>query len=273
MNDNVLFALGLTLLAGLSTGIGSLIAFFAKKTNTKLLSMALGFSAGIMIYISMVELFYESRDLLISVLGKTSGPWITVAAFLGGIVFIGVIDRLVPKVENPHEPLKVEDMDTCEYLKEDLTKDNTLMRAGLLTAIAIAIHNFPEGLATLASSLRDPSLGIATALAVAIHNIPEGISVSVPIYCATGSKKKAFRFSFLSGLSEPLGAIIGYLILMPFLNDAVFGILLGFIAGIMIFISLDELLPLARKYDEAHLSMYGLVLGMAVMAVSLLMIG
>ena len=145
------------------------------------------------------------------------------------------------------------------------------MRTGLLTALAIAIHNFPEGLATFVSALQEPSLAIPIVVAIAIHNIPEGIAVSVPIYYATGDKKKAFLYSSASGLSEPIGAIIGYLILMPFMNDIVYGLLFAGVAGIMVFISLDELLPSAKEYGEHHLSIYGLVAGMAVMAVSLLL--
>jgi ZIP family zinc transporter len=146
-----------------------------------------------------------------------------------------------------------------------------LLCMGTFTALAIAIHNFPEGLATFTAALRDPSLGIAIAVAISIHNIPEGIAVSVPIYYATGSRRKAFTYSFLSGVAEPLGALIGYLILLPFMSDLVFGILFAFVAGIMVFISLDELLPAAREYGEHHWSIGGLVAGMAVMAVSLLL--
>ena len=142
---------------------------------------------------------------------------------------------------------------------------------GLFTALAIGIHNFPEGLATFIAALQEPSIAIPIAVAIALHNVPEGIAVSVPIYYATGSKKKAFLYSFLSGLSEPLGAIIGYLILRPFLNDTIMGIIFGMVAGIMIYISLDELLPSAREYGEHHLSIYGLVAGMILMAVSLLL--
>ena len=145
------------------------------------------------------------------------------------------------------------------------------MRMGLFTALAIAIHNFPEGLATFTAALTEPKLGIAIAVAIAIHNIPEGIAVSVPIYFATGDKKKAFWLSFLSGLAEPVGALIGYLILLPFMNELVFGILFAGVAGIMVFISLDELLPAAQKYGEHHLSIYGLIAGMIVMAVSLVL--
>jgi ZIP family zinc transporter len=142
---------------------------------------------------------------------------------------------------------------------------------GMVSAMAIGIHNFPEGLATFTAALREPALGIAIAVAIAIHNIPEGIAVSVPVYYATGNKKKAFRLSFLSGLAEPIGALVGYLILMPFLNDVIFGILFAAVAGIMVFISIDELLPAAREYGEAHLSIYGVITGMIVMAISLLL--
>lgn len=264
---SLLAAFGLTLFAGLSTGIGSALAFFTKKTNTRFLSIALGFSAGVMIYVSMIEIFAKARDSLTSALGVTGGSWATVGAFFAGIVFIALIDRLVPSSRNPHESRRVEEMTG----NASDPGRNRLMRMGMLTALAIAIHNFPEGLATFTSSIKDPSLGIAIAVAVAIHNIPEGIAVSIPVYYATGNKKKAFRLSFLSGLSEPLGALIGYLILFSVFNDVVFGVLFAMVAGIMVFISLDELLPTAREYGEAHLSIYGLIAGMAVMAVSLLL--
>lgn len=263
--ENILFAFGLTVFAGLSTGIGSLMALFSKRTNTKFLSIALGFSAGVMIYVSMIEIYQKANDSLVSVLGVKGGSWATVLGFFGGILLIAIIDKFVPSEQNPHEAHKVENMSQVNI------KDKKLMRMGVLTALAIAIHNFPEGLATFATALRDPSLGIAIAVAIAIHNIPEGIAVSVPIFYATGDKKKAFKLSFLSGLAEPIGAIVGYLILLPFFNDVVYGILFSSVAGIMVFISLDELLPTAREYGEAHLAIYGLVAGMGVMAVSLLL--
>jgi len=261
----LLFAFGLTLFAGLSTGIGSAIGFFAKRTNTKFLSVALGFSAGVMIYVSLVEIFVKAKDELVAELGAKQGYWVTVGAFFMGMLIIALIDKLIPSFENPHEMRKIEDLGG----KPD--KNKKLMRMGLFTALAIAIHNFPEGLATFMAALSEPELGIAIAVAIAIHNIPEGIAVSVPIYYATGSRKKAFWYSFSSGLSEPVGALVGYLILMPFLSPAMFGILFAAVAGIMVFISLDELLPAAEEYGEHHLSIYGVVLGMAVMAVSLLL--
>lgn len=268
MEGNLLAAFGLTLFAGLSTGIGSLMAFFTKKTNTKFLSVSLGFSAGVMIYVSFAEIFAEAKVTLTEALGTSGGSWAAVGGFFAGVFFIAIIDKLVPSLENPHEMRKVEEMEDVGRQDGDQTK---LMRLGIFTALVIAIHNFPEGLATFTSALKDPSMGIAIAAAIAIHNIPEGIAVSVPIYYATGDRKKALKLSFLSGLAEPLGAVIGYLLLSQFFNDVMFGVLFAFVAGIMVFISLDELLPSAREYGEPHLAIYGLVAGMMVMAVSLLL--
>ncbi|NLM33819.1 MAG: zinc transporter ZupT [Clostridiales bacterium] len=264
--NNILFAFGLTILAGLSTGIGSSLAFFTKKTNTKFLSVSLGFSAGVMIYVSMIEIFYKAKDSLTAELGLKKGSWVTVIAFFAGMLLIALIDNLVPSGGNPHNVHKIEDIDS-----KAKSSNSRLLRTGVFTALAIGIHNFPEGLATFISALQQPKIAIPIAIAIAIHNIPEGIAVSVPVYYATGDRKKAFLYSFLSGLSEPVGALVGYLILMPFINDLMFGIIFAAVAGIMVFISLDELLPSAREYGEHHLSIYGLVAGMVVMAVSLLM--
>jgi zinc transporter, ZIP family len=279
--NNVLFAFLLTLFAGLSTGIGSALAFFAKKSNTKFLSISLGFSAGVMIYVSMVEIFFKAKDSLIGELGEKTGSWVTVISFFGGMFLIGIIDKLIPSSENPHELHSIEELNSDHPLdghhleqiqkREDAQKNHKLLRMGLFTALAIGIHNFPEGLATFVAALTEPKIAIPIAVAIAIHNIPEGIAVSVPIYYATGSKKKAFFYSFLSGLSEPVGALVGYLILMPYLSETLMGVVFAVVAGIMVFISLDELLPSAREYGEHHLSIYGLVAGMIVMAVSLLL--
>lgn len=264
--NTFLFAFGLTLFAGLSTGIGSALAFFTNKTNTKFLSYALGFSAGVMIYVSMIEIFPKANDILNETLGLKLGSWLTALGFFLGIAFIALIDHFVPDAENPHEVHTVEEMDGQS---EDHKKK--LMRMGTFTALAIAIHNFPEGLATFTAAVSDPTLGIPIAFAIAIHNIPEGIAVSVPVFYATGSRMKAFKLSFLSGLSEPIGALVGYLVLLPIMNDIVFGMIFAAVAGIMVYISLDELLPSAREYGEHHISIYGTISGMIVMAVSLLL--
>jgi len=220
-----------------------------------------------MIYVSFVKIFFESRKLLISSLGEIIRAWINVISFFGGILLIAIIDKLIPSYENPHEAHRIEEVDSnC-----NLNGSKKLLRTGIFTALVITIHNFPEGMATFVSSIQEPSLGIVIAIAIAIHNIPEGISVAVPVYCSTGSREKALAWSLLSGLAEPVGAIIAYLLLMPILNDMVFGILFAGIAGIMVFISLDELLPTAREYGEHHLSIYGLITGMIVMAISLIL--
>lgn len=260
VETNVLFALSLTVMAGLATGIGSIIALFAKTTNTKFLAGSLGFSAGVMIYVSMIEIFQKSRTYIASATNDTVGYYIVVVSFFVGILLIGLIDYFVPSTEGD-----------IGNLTENETRSIALKRMGFMTALAIGIHNFPEGLATFTSALKDPHLGLAIAVAIAIHNIPEGIATSVPIYYSTGSRKRAFIVSFFSGITEPLGAIIGYLILRPFFNDVVFGILFGIIAGIMVFISIEELLPMAREYEKSKVTIIGVILGMAIIALSLLL--
>jgi ZIP family zinc transporter len=297
--SNIWIALGLTVFAGMATGIGSIIAFAAKKTNYRFLSVSTGFSAGVMLYVSFVEIFYKGVNTLIDAYGEYWGHWVNVLSFFGGIILIGVIDYLVPSAENPHEthteeetaPLSdpsapLPDFDaTCREPQlavagahDHGSRNKKLLRMGLFTAFAIAIHNFPEGLATFLSALQDPGLGVAIAIAIALHNIPEGISVSVPIFYATGNRKKAFIYSFLSGLAEPIGAVIAFLALRLFLGgesgiipSQVMGALFGGIAGIMVFISLDELLPTSRAYGQGHDSILGLISGMAVMSLSLLL--
>lgn len=264
----IMIAFGLTLFAGLSTGIGGALACFAHHTNTKLLSIGLGFSAGVMIYVSFVDLFPVSQELLMEVLGDKKGMSLAVAIFFIGILITAFIDKLIPKCENPHEAHLVEEMEDPDAV----CKRRHLFRTGTFVAVAIAIHNFPEGLATFAAAAYDIKFGIPIAIAVAIHNIPEGIAVALPIYHSTKNRKKAFWYSFLSGLAEPLGALVAYFVLRFVLNGLALGVLFATVAGIMVFISLDELLPAARKYGQHHLSMYGLVGGMAVMALSLLLL-
>lgn len=270
LDRTVLIAFGLTVVAGLSTGLGSLIALYAKRTNTRLLSVALGLSAGVMVYISLVDIFSTAKDLLIAELGGKPGHGLAVLSFFGGMLIAAMIDKLVPAEENPHSVRKVEQM-TGEADTDSDLNTSRLLRMGILSAVAIAVHNFPEGMATFVSALKDMSLGIPIAIAVAIHNIPEGVAVAVPVYFATNSRRKAFGYSFLSGLAEPAGALVGYLVLMPLLNDVIFGVLFAAVAGIMVFISFDELLPTAEEYGEHHLAIYGLISGMAIIAISLVL--
>ena len=258
-NQTILIAFLLTLFAGLSTGIGSLIAFVAKRTNTNFLSLALGLSAGVMIYVSFMEMLPKSLASLSGIYGEKAGMLYMILGLFGGIALIALIDFLIPESRNPHEMHGVEEMKSNYRLKQ----------TGIITAVTIAIHNFPEGIATFMSALSSLEVAIPITAAIAIHNIPEGIAVAVPIYHSTGSKKKAFWLFFASGLAEPVGALIAFLFLLPFWNPALDGLILSAVSGIMIFISLDELLPSAEKYGKHHLSIIGLVAGMAVMAVSL----
>ena len=254
---NVIPALILTAIAGLSTGIGSTIAYFIRKPKIIYLSFSLGLSAGVMIYVSFMELLPRAIETVTQIWG--------IAAFFIGIAFIGLIDMLIPEAENPHDYKGLNDTTPARV-------DESLMRTGVFTALAIGIHNFPEGLATFGTTLSDVKLGVFIAIAIAIHNIPEGISVSVPIFYATGNKNKAFFYSFLSGIAEPVGAGLGFLILLPFLSQHLLAALLAFIAGIMVYVSLDSLLPMAHRYGHGHTVILGIVLGMLIMAVSLLML-
>ncbi len=267
MSGTIAAAFLLTVLAGLSTGIGSLLALFTKRTDEKFLSVSLGFSAGVMLYVSFVEIFFKAKESLSSLLGPSNGALLTVICFFAGIALIALIDNLIPSYENVHEMHKVEEL----YDRQNKKRFNKLYRVGIYTALAITIHNFPEGIATFMSAVKDIHLGIPIALAIAIHNIPEGIAVSIPIFYATGSRKKAFYLSFLSGLAEPIGALAGILLLTLFSSELLLGIMFAAVAGIMVYISLDELLPSAEKYGQHHLSIIGTIAGMALMAGSLLL--
>jgi ZIP family zinc transporter len=298
--NNIWLAIGLTTFAGMATGIGSIIAFTASRTNYRFLSVATGFSAGVMLYVSFVEIFIKGVDALVTRYGAYWGHWMNAASFFGGMLLIGVVDNLIPAAENPHEthseeetaPLHDPSALIPDFVPADKIPHNKspfglhdhdinhkrLMRMGLFTALAIGIHNFPEGLATFLAALNDPSLGLAIAIAIALHNIPEGISVAVPIFYATGNRRKAFAYSFFSGLAEPVGALIAYLLILLFIGGdgglvppQVMGILFGGVAGIMVYISLDELLPTSRAYGKGHDSLFGLVAGMLAMALSLLL--
>jgi zinc transporter, ZIP family len=292
-------AMGLTVFAGMATGIGSVIAFAARRTNYRFLSVATGFSAGVMLYVSFVEIFSKGAESLIGRYGDSWGHWVNAGCFFGGMLLIGLIDNLIPPAQNPHEthaereteplrapsaqapvydPVRSGAAEPADGVHDHGWHDRKLMRMGLFTALAIGIHNFPEGLATFLAALEGPALCAAIAAAIALHNIPEGISVSVPIFYATGNRRKAFGYSLLSGLAEPVGAGIGYLALR-FLAGGddgtipthIMGFLFGGVAGVMVYISLDELLPTSRAYGKGHDSLLGLMAGMLVMALSLLL--
>ena len=288
--ERLLLAFALTLAAGLSTALGAVIAFFAPRANARFLSVCTGLSAGVMLFVSFVELFPEGVARLGGA-GFAERPAFLLGAlgFFLGIALIFLIDRLVPGPENPHEthapaeyaPLRDPAAPTppeARHHLEETARHNRagLLRMGLFTALAITVHNFPEGLATFLAALDDPALGLAVTVAIALHNIPEGISVSVPIYYATGDRRRAFLWSCLSGLAEPVGALALWGLLALFAGDALahpppmlMGLVSAGVAGIMVFVSLDELLPASRAYGKGHDSLIGLVAGMAAMALSL----
>jgi len=254
----------LTLFAGLSTGVGAALAFFTKPGDTRFLSIGMGFSAGVMIYISFVEILPKSQDEFTQIYYPILGQTLAVICFFAGIAISFIIDRLIPDDVNPHEFKSGSELGALKG------SSAVLRRTGIFTALAIAIHNFPEGFATFVSALDSLALGIPIALAIAIHNVPEGMAVSLPIYHATGRRKPAFWYAFASGLAEPAGALLGYFLLAPLMGELTLGITFGIVAGIMVYISFDELLPSARVYGNAHTTIVGIVLGMAVMAFSLI---
>lgn len=250
--SDVAYALLLSALAGLSTTIGGILGFVLRKPGPRFMSLALGFSAGVMILISFVELLAQG----ISAAGFMPAH----LAFFAGMGGMFLLDVLIP-----HDYLAERGSEGAD----DDPQRRGLLRTGLLTALGVGLHNFPEGMVTFVAALEDPALGVAVGIAVALHNIPEGLAVAAPVYAATGSRRQAFLWSFLSGAAEPVGALMAALVLAPFLNDITFGYVLALVGGFMVFISLDELVPASKEYDEGHLSILGVVAGMVVMAVSL----
>ena len=255
MNESSLYALLLSFLAGAATSVGGLLSFVVKKNNFSVLALGLGFSAGVMIYVSFMEMMPEAKGSLIALYGQNAGAWLSVGLFFLGVLVAWAIDRFMPS----------------HHIEANaLEKKNKLKHLGLFTALALAIHNFPEGLATFMASMENMTLGVSIAIAVAVHNIPEGIAVALPVYHATGSKRKAFWYSTFSGMAEPLGALIGFLIFRSVLHEGAFGVMFALVAGIMVYISLDELLPTAHEYGDGHRVIWGVIGGMMLMALSLL---
>ena len=274
MESNLGLAIGLTLFAGLATGLGSFVVLFSRRPSLRLLSFGLGFASGVMVYVSLVELLPDAMEVLGGKLGEPLGGWVAVGAFFGGIGVSALIDRLVPEPSNPHEAVPFAELERHGPGNPEAPAAGSarLARVGMLTALAIAIHNVPEGVATFLAASADAKLGLSIAIAVAIHNVPEGMSVAVLVHSASGSRRKAIVQSFLSGLAEPVGGLLVYAVLAPFLDEVVMGSMLAGVSGVMVFISFDALLPTAREYDTGHTVIGGIVLGMAVMAVSLLLL-
>lgn len=283
----VWLALAITVGAGLATVLGSFLVIFARQTNTRLLAFGLAFAGGAMVYVSLVEIFVKSQGAFSVTYPPKQAYALATIAFFCGVVLLVLIDRLVP---NPHHgvsetEVKVEIGGLPRPLGAAVTMEapplhppaaaaadrQMIARVGLMAALAITAHNLPEGLATFFATLENPTVGLPLAMAIAIHNIPEGVSIAVPVYYATGSRSKAVLATALSGLAEPFGALVGYLVLAPFLSDAIFGAVFGVIAGAMVFLALDELLPAARRYAQGHETVYGIVIGMAALALSLVL--
>ena len=244
--SNVAIAFLSSALAGLATMLGAVIVFLSKSDNKKFLSSALGFSAGVMIYISFMEMMPMAQENFLKTMADKQSQWMMLASFFGAMAVFGLISHLVPEADAPH------DIKT-EHELEEKSKELALEVVGLKSAIAIGVHNFPEGMVTFMTGLMDPG-------------------VAAPIYFATGDKKRALWLTFLSGVSEPVGAMLAYLLLRPFLTPTLFGVVFGAISGIMVLISFDELLPASRAYGETHLSLLGLIFGMMVMGASLVIL-
>lgn len=276
--EGVLSALLLTLIAGSATGIGGALVLFKKKLSSNFLAGALGLSAGVMIFISLAELYPEAQAEIMAIAPDSHGKSFVLIAFFVGMGIITLIDFLIPEYENPHEAsgLSLGEKTAAIDMMEHAGNASALKRLGIMSALAIAIHNFPEGIATFIGALNDPEMGAGITFAIAIHNIPEGIAVAIPIYYATRSKGKALLYATLSGFSEVLGALLCLAVTSLFGieltgSSMAFPLILSAVAGIMIYISLDELLPTAEKYGKHHIAIAGVIGGMAIMAVSLLL--
>jgi ZIP family zinc transporter len=254
---NVLVALAVCAAAAMSTVLGSLFVVFAKEPSPRLLAFGLAFAGGAMVYVSLVEIFWKADQAFAELHDARTAYTYATLAFFAGVLMLALIDRLIP---NPHGVMTSANGDQAQ-----------IKRVGLLAAFAITAHNLPEGLATFLATLDNPAVGVSLAAAIAIHNIPEGVSIAIPVFYATGSRTKAVLATVLSALAEPAGALIGYAILAPFLSPTVFAVVFGMIAGAMVFLALDELLPTAKRYAVGHETVYGIVTGMAALAVSLIL--
>jgi ZIP family zinc transporter len=266
------FALGLTLMAGLATGLGGALALFAKRTNLRLLAWSLAFSAGAMLCVSFMEILPKANASLVRSFGSSLAGWLAALGFFAGVVAMAVVDKVVPHHEPPSDAALQRLQAPHRATVPPPGEQRLLRRMGLFTALAVALHNFPEGVATFLAALEDPRTGVAIAFAVALHNVPEGVSVSAPIFYATGSRGRAFVYSLLSGLTEPLGGLFAALTLDWLLPPHAVGLVFASVAGVMVYVSLDELLPTARQYGPRHEVLAGMAAGVVVMAVSLLLL-
>jgi ZIP family zinc transporter len=268
LSEPVLIAFGVCVAAAAATVLGSVFVLRANRANPRLLAFGLAFAGGAMVYVSLVEIFNKSVTAFSATFGNKTGYAYATLAFFAGLLLLAVIDRIIP---NPHEGLDEREVLHGHGHHHDHAGTPNVARVGWLAAAAITAHNFPEGLATFFATLDNPVVGLPLAMAIAIHNIPEGVSIAIPVYYATGSRRKAVMATFVSALAEPAGAVIGYLLLAPFLTQAVFGAVFGVIAGVMVFLAIDELMPEAKRYSQGHEAVYGMVIGMAALATSLVL--
>ncbi len=276
MEKSFLIALIFSTLAGLSTVLGGLVTFFIKKNSLKFLSFGLGLSAGVMIFISLVDLYPEAKEQIVAQMGNNFA-WLTVLFFALGMLVAILIDYFVPdhiqeNMFNKQIGANEQNIDStnCEENENAVISIGKIKKAGIITTIIVAVHNFPEGLATFFTTTQNTTLGLGIVIAIAIHNIPEGMAISIPVYQATHSKRKAFWYSFLSGMAEPVGGVIGFFLVKAFFPDICLGVLFSFVAGIMTYISIDTLLPLSKDYDTGHYSISGVSLGLILMGITLI---
>ncbi len=242
-------ALLLSLGAGLSTLLGALMVIFVKGRSEKLVTVSLGFAAGVMVSVSFLDMLPAATNALTVWAGRQMGVVLSVAALLAGVFIATGLDRLVPH----------------EHKKGEEKSHGNMYRLGMMSMLAIGVHNFPEGIATFMAGVSDVKLGLSIAVAIALHNIPEGITVAMPVYFATGNKKRAFMYTFISGISEPVGALLAYLVLRPFLNDLLLGVVFGVVAGIMLYIAIEELIPSSRQYGFTRLALTATFAGICMM--------
>lgn len=262
--QTIITALFITFGAGMATGLGALLTMFTRRDNTRMLAFSMGLSAGVMVFVSLTELLPQASEIFAVFKPHHIAHTIALLCFFGGIGLIALIDRLVPEDENPHEQHSMAELSNPD--------NHHLHRTGTMLALAIGIHNFPEGMATFVSALDGIEVALPILFAIALHNIPEGIAVFVPIYHSTGSRAKALRYTIVSGLAEPLGAVAGMLFLLPLWSPAVNAASLAAVAGIMVYISFDELLPGAEQHGHHHTALAGVLAGMAVMGATMIFI-
>lgn len=243
MNE-ILAPVLLSLIAGAASGLGGLVVYSFGEVKDWLMGFLMGFAGGVMLVVAFLELFTEALGLLTHMQATL--------AFIVGALIMMAIDLTLPHREAGRWERGVA---KPEFLK-----------SGLIIAFGISLHNFPEGLVVSASYSRLPSMGLMMAIMICLHNIPEGIATATPLVMAGVSKRKAAFTALLSGMTEPLGAIVGSLLIARLgASDYIIGMGLAIAAGIMTYITVDELIPMAHKYGSEspkHIVSTGILAGM-----------